>query len=263
MGQTYPWWEALPLVLGRIGGRYLLLAGFAYLIFYWWKRSAWLHRKIQARYPSSADLRREIFYSFGTILIFVVVVTAVLYHPKLRNLSQLMEKPDQRGWWYYAAMFPVLLFLHDTYFYWAHRLMHQPFFYRWVHQIHHRSTNPSPWAAYAFHPWEALVEVGILPLFVWGLPVHKSHILIFFLFMIAYNVYGHLGFELYSAKFARSRWGSWVNTSRHHNVHHARFVGNYGLYFLVWDRWMGTLKEVPWPEPNPLKAKTPPRGGGA
>ncbi|NBW42885.1 MAG: hypothetical protein EBR29_03555, partial [Sphingobacteriia bacterium] len=43
----------------------------------------------------------------------------------------------------------------------------------------------------------------------------------------------------------KSKWGSWVNTSRHHNLHHARFQGNYGLYFLIWDRWMGTLKTVP------------------
>lgn len=44
---------------------------------------------------------------------------------------------------------------------------------------------------------------------------------------------------------------------------HARFQGNYGLYFLVWDRWMGTLKEVSWPETKAQKAKAPPQEGGA
>lgn len=24
-------------------------------------------------------------------------------------------------------------------------------------------------------------------------------------------------------------------------MHHQYFTGNYGLYFLFWDRWMGTL----------------------
>ena len=28
-----------------------------------------------------------------------------------------------------------------------------------------------------------------------------------------------------------------------HNLHHKRFDGNYGLYFLIWDRWMGTVRE--------------------
>jgi sterol desaturase/sphingolipid hydroxylase (fatty acid hydroxylase superfamily) len=242
---NFAWWEAFPTVLWRIGGRYALFAGLAFLLFYVWKRSAWSSNKIQPRFPGKNDLRREVFYSSLTILIFAAVVTVVMFHPQVRAWTQLMDLPNQRGWLYYFLIFPVLLFLHDAYFYWAHRLMHLPWLYKRVHRVHHQSTNPSPWAAYSFHPWEALVEVGILPLFVMGLPLHKSHVVLFFLFMIVYNVYGHLGYELYPASFLKSKWGSWVNTSRHHNLHHARFQGNYGLYFLIWDRWMGTLKTAP------------------
>lgn len=59
--------------------------------------------------------------------------------------------------------------------------------------------------------------------------------------MMIYNVYGHLGFELYPRKFASGKIGRWINTSVNHNMHHQYFTGNYGLYFLFWDRWMGTL----------------------
>jgi sterol desaturase/sphingolipid hydroxylase (fatty acid hydroxylase superfamily) len=152
---NFAWWEAFPTVLWRIGGRYTLFAGFAFLLFYVWKRSAWFSRKIQPRFPGSKDLKREVFYSFLTILIFAAVVTAVMFHPSIRPWTRLMDSPDQRGWIYYFAVFPILLFLHDTYFYWAHRMMHLPWFYKKVHRVHHQSTNPSPWAAYAFHPWEA------------------------------------------------------------------------------------------------------------
>ncbi|MHA4894836.1 sterol desaturase family protein [Pedobacter sp. PWIIR3] len=31
-----------------------------------------------------------------------------------------------------------------------------------------------------------------------------------------------------------------MNTSIHHNLHHSKFKGNYGLYFRFWDRLMGT-----------------------
>tara|TARA_B110001450_G_C17538428_1_gene447614 strand:+ start:480 stop:671 length:192 start_codon:yes stop_codon:yes gene_type:complete len=35
----------------------------------------------------------------------------------------------------------------------------------------------------------------------------------------------------------------WINTSVAHNLHHKKFDGNYGFYFLFWDRIMGTLRE--------------------
>lgn len=31
-----------------------------------------------------------------------------------------------------------------------------------------------------------------------------------------------------------------MNTSTHHNIHHSKFNGNYGLYFRFWDKMMGT-----------------------
>ena len=61
--------------------------------------------------------------------------------------------------------------------------------------------------------------------------------------MMIYNVYGHLGWELYPKNFQRSLIGKWINTSINHNQHHQYFKGNYGLYFLWWDRWFGTLRE--------------------
>ena len=213
-----------------------------FLLFYVWKRSAWFSRKIQPRFPGSKDLKREVFYSFLTILIFAAVVTAVMFHPSIRPWTRLMGSPDQRGWIYYFAVFPILLFLHDTYFYWIHRLMHQPALFKSVHLIHHKSTNPSPWTAYAFHPLEAVLESGIIPLVAFTLPVHKTAFFIFMLFQIVYNVYGHLGYELYPKGFNKTKIGKWINTSVNHNQHHQYFKGNYGLYFLCWDRWMGTLR---------------------
>ncbi|MEM7658110.1 MAG: sterol desaturase family protein, partial [Bacteroidota bacterium] len=128
-------------------------------------------------------------------------------------------------------------------FYWMHRLMHHPRLFKAVHLIHHTSTNPSPWTSYAFHPLEAVIEAGIIPLIAFTLPVHKGAISLFLLFQFVYNVYGHLGYELYPKGFHKSWIGRWINTSVCHNLHHKRFHGNYGLYFLWWDRWMGTLRK--------------------
>jgi len=110
------------------------------------------------------------------------------------------------------------------------------------HLVHHKSTNPSPFAAYAFHPLEAILEAGIFVVFLFTLPVHFYHLFFFFLFMIIYNVYGHLGWELYPKGFSKHWLGKWINTSVNHNLHHQYFKGNYGLYFLFWDRLMGTIR---------------------
>ena len=73
-------------------------------------------------------------------------------------------------------------------------------------------------------------------------PYHPLAIALFLLLMMIYNVYGHLGYELYPKGFSQSKVGRWINTSVNHNQHHEHFKGNYGLYFLWWDRWMGTMR---------------------
>lgn len=235
-------WSEFTHVILRIGGRYLLFAGILFLIFYVWKRRDWAYKKIQPRFPRNSEYLREVVYSVITISIFSVMGFLILHHPDIRPRTTLYPLISDRGLLYYWGLFPVLFVLHDTYFYFIHRLMHLPFFYKHVHKIHHRSTNPSPWAAYSFHPFEALLEFGIFPLFLFTIPIHLTHVILFFLAMIAYNVYGHLGFELYSRRFSEGKLGRWVNTSVNHNQHHQHFTGNYSLYFLFWDRMLGTLR---------------------
>lgn len=230
-------------ILERVGGRYYLVAGIAFLIFYVLLRKRIAHRKIQLTFPALGDYGREIFYSSFTILLFGLIPMLLVFNPAVRPYTSLYSTIAERGWLYYAAVFPVLFILHDTYFYWTHRLMHHPRLFRYFHLVHHLSTNPSPWAAYAFHPLEAIVEVGIFAIFLFTVPVHVTHIIIFFFLSIIYNVYGHLGWELYPKGFNKTLIGRWINTSVSHNQHHKYFKGNYGLYFLFWDRWMNTLRK--------------------
>ena len=51
--------------------------------------------------------------------------------------------------------------------------------------------------------------------------------------------------------------GKWINTSVSHNQHHQKFNGNYGLYFLFWDRWMGTLRNDYDADFNAINLKKP------
>jgi Delta7-sterol 5-desaturase len=112
-----------------------------------------------------------------------------------------------------------------------------------VHKVHHHSINPSPWAAFSFHPTEGFIEAGIVPLIVMIMPVHGIAVFIFILFSTLLNVIGHLGYEMYSPGFTKSKFWGFNNTATHHNMHHSFFECNYGLYFNFWDKLMGTNHE--------------------
>lgn len=222
--------------------RYFILAAIAYGIFYVVKREAWGFKKIQQKFPANQDYVREIFFSILTSFIFAGIGFLVFLTP-FKNYTQAYFSISDFGVGYLIFTIFLIILVHDTYFYWAHRFMHHPVVYRWLHKVHHLSTNPSPWAAMAFHPLEAVIEAGIIVIVVLLFPVHPLAIGVFLLFMMVYNVYGHLGYELYPKGFSTSFIGKWINTSVNHNQHHQYIKGNYGLYFLFWDRVMGTIRE--------------------
>jgi uncharacterized protein (DUF2147 family) len=134
----------------------------------------------------------------------------------------------------------LAIVFHDFYFYWTHRFMHHKRIFKYVHRVHHESTNPSPWAAYSFHPWEALIQALVMPILVFTMPLHPLTIFIFLAYMIIRNVIGHLGFEILPKGFTKNKWLNWNTAVTHHNLHHEHFHSNYGLYFTWWDNLMKT-----------------------
>jgi Delta7-sterol 5-desaturase len=185
------------------------------------------------------DIRREVLYSLLSLAIFasLAVVTLSMY---LLGWNRLYLNVHAYGWTYLWLSTAALIFLHDAWFYWTHRAMHTKLLFRHVHRVHHMSHNPTPWAAFAFHPLEAVVEGAIFPLLVIVMPLHPLAAAIWLMYMTLMNVFGHLGYEVLPPGFVRHKLFRWHNTSVHHNMHHSRFHCNYGLYFNIWDRLMGT-----------------------
>ncbi|WP_050028252.1 sterol desaturase family protein [Verrucomicrobium sp. BvORR034] len=242
MKTPHDFFKAITGIAMENGIRYLLFAGFAWLLAYVLFRRRWFHRKIIARLPSSADVRREMGYSVLTVLIYGIGGTLTIWMAK-QGWTHLYGRIPKFGWgWFVASIFCIII-LHDAYFYWTHRLMHHPRLYRWFHRVHHQSNNPSPWAAYSFGPLEAAIQVGIFPLSVLVMPVHPLAFFIFLVWQIAFNVAGHTGFEFYPRWWLDTWFGRFMNTPTNHVMHHEYYRGNYGLYFNVWDRLMGTNHE--------------------
>jgi sterol desaturase/sphingolipid hydroxylase (fatty acid hydroxylase superfamily) len=232
----------IQLVVGLsvdIAFRYLVFAGVAWLLGYVLFKQRWALRKIIPRFPTSQEVWREIRYSALTFVIFGLV-GALTIEAGRHGWTQLYWKLNAHSaaWFWTSVCLSILL--HDTYFYWTHRLMHHRWLFKSFHRVHHLSTNPSPWAAYSFAPLEAVVEASIFPLVTVVMPIHPLAFTLVMLWQIAFNVSGHAGYEFYPRWLMKSGLGWIINTPTNHIMHHEKMRGNYGLYFNVWDRLMKT-----------------------
>ncbi|MFB6453844.1 sterol desaturase family protein [Chitinophaga sp. Hz27] len=219
--------------------RYFLLAGIPFLIFYLFFPKKLSSRKIQLKAASKKDFIREVWHSLQSTLVFTVISVIIMFTP-VKNYTQLYTNVNDYPIWYIFVSLALSLVIHDTYFYWMHRVLHHKKLFHLTHLVHHRSTNPSPWTSYSFHLLEAIAEGGVLLVITMIMPMHPLTVLLFTIVGFIINVYGHLGYEIMPRKFRHSVLFEVLNSSVHHNLHHSKFKGNYGLYFRVWDRLMGT-----------------------
>lgn len=226
-------------IFGFSAIRYFLLAGIPFLLFYVLFSDRLKPSKIQQKLSAKKELIREIWHSMQSTLVFSLISVLVLFTP-LRQYTLIYSEISIYGTWYIMLSVAIALIIHDTYFYWMHRLLHHKKIFSYAHLVHHKSTNPSPWTSYSFHFLEAIAEGVILVIIVFALPLHPISIILFTIVGFAINVYGHLGYEIAPKWFRHSMLFEVFNSSVHHNLHHSKFKGNYGLYFRLWDRVMGT-----------------------
>lgn len=219
--------------------RYLVLAGVPFLLFYILLSTSTGKYKIQKRTATRKDFFREILHSSSSSLVFAVISAIILFTP-LKSYTLLYNDFNDFPLWWIPVSLVVSLVIHDTYFYWMHRMMHHKKIFRFTHKVHHQSTNPSPWTSYSFHILEAVAEGGILLVLAFTLPMHPDVLILFTVVSLIINVYGHLGYEIMPKGLRNSFIFEIINTSVYHNLHHSKFHGNYSLYFRWWDKLMKT-----------------------
>lgn len=222
--------------------RYYPVAGLAFFIFWIWKKGYFQRFRIQHAFPRWDRVRYEILQSAVTLVVFTAIGVAAVSGRKAGILpGEIYRDADKYGGWPYMLLTIVLVTVwHETWFYWMHRLVHRKGLYKLVHLVHHKSTNPSPLAAYNFHALEAFLEGIYLVLFTLVVPMHFSVLLGHTIYAMVMNIWWHLGYEFFPSWWASHPVFKWINTSTHHNMHHAKFDGNYSLYFNFWDRILGT-----------------------
>ena len=219
---------------------YLAVALPFFLVFWQIWKHKFQHWRIQEKQRSNVTIiKHELKYSAITLLIFAII-DVLLYVAQSNGITKLYNQVSDYGWSYFVFSIFIMILLHDAWFYFTHRLMHHPKLFKYVHKVHHKSIDPSPFAAFAFHPLEAIVETAIYVVFAFLFPVNTWALYVWQIIQMTLNVIGHLGYEIYSKGFNTHWLFKWKTPSTHHNMHRSHFSGNYGLYITRWDKFFKT-----------------------
>ncbi|MBL8813569.1 MAG: sterol desaturase family protein [Planctomycetaceae bacterium] len=243
-GQTFQLWPDLPLWILRLLFdnllRYIMFAGIAWILLYDVFLNRLIHRKVIPGLPARAAVMSEVQNSAVTIVVYAVVGVQTVWLVSA-EYTQFYLDIHQYSWLWFWTSIVVAILIHDTWFYWTHRLLHAFRILRAVHRVHHESTNPTPWTSYSFSPLEAFIQALIFPLLLITIPMHLFAFLFFLIWMMTWNVVNHAGFEYTRPWMTRGFPGRLWMTPTGHVMHHENGHWNFGLYFLFWDRLMGTL----------------------
>ena len=221
-----------------ITGRYFLVSGIFYGIFYVRSPKVWQQRKINQRGYKDGQFKKEIKYSVisGCIFSLIGSISVLLWQ---KGFTKVYTNLSDFGWWYLPLSLIIYMFLQETYYYWLHRWMHIPKIFRIVHKVHHDSKISSPFTAFSFHPIEAFLQAIFLPILLLFIPIHLYVLILLLVIMSISSVINHLDIEIYPASW-KNNFAKLLIGATHHSLHHTYYKNNYGLYFTFWDVWKKT-----------------------
>ena len=202
------------------------------------------------------QIRREIGWSLASAAIYGVPAGIIAWGWDNHGWTAIYSDIAEYPLWYWPLSVFLYLFAHDTWFYWTHRLMHRPKWFRIAHAVHHASRPPTAWAAMSFHPIEALTGAVVIPLLVFLIPIHVAALALVLTIMTVMGVTNHMGWEMFPRALVHSRVGNWVITASHHQRHHDEYRCNYGLYFRFWDRLCNTDKGLTDKDLAPARSRS-------
>jgi Delta7-sterol 5-desaturase len=188
------------------------------------------------------QIRREIVWSLLSAGIYGVPAGILAWGWQHHGWTRVYTDVADYPLWYLPVSVLLYLLAHDSWFYWTHRWMHEPWAFKRAHAVHHASRPPTAWAAMSFHPYEAITGAVVIPALVLAIPIHVVALGVVLTVMTVMGVTNHMGWELFPKFVVNGRLGNWVITASHHQRHHTDYRGNYGLYFRHWDHLCGTDK---------------------
>ncbi len=155
----------------------------------------------------------------------------------LANNYSLVNSFSSNLFWFFG-FFLLLPIWSAFHFYWIHRFLHIPFFYKRYHSLHHRNVNVGPWSGFSMHPVEHFFYISSICIH-WILASHPIHVIFHALYLGPGAAMTHTGYEnLLIKDKKRLALGTF-----YHQLHHRYYECNYGNEEMPWDRWFGTFHD--------------------
>lgn len=220
--------------------RYVFLSTSIFFIF----SVAFRKNKIRNRFPVVQRRKIEFLSSLWSLGIFSLVGIFLYLIKSTTGYSLIYSEVDLYGMPWFISSILLMAVFSDAYFYWVHRLMHTPGFYKKFHSFHHQFNQPTAFSGYSFDYKEAVILALSLLVGLLIIPMHPLAILTYTSFGIMWNSYVHCGYEIFPKHWIDHPIMKWISTSTHHYIHHQYYRGNYGLYFTFWDKWMKTENPI-------------------
>jgi Delta7-sterol 5-desaturase len=210
-----------------------------YLIF--WKLFAVKIKNFRIQFKQRADakqIKREIINSIGASM-SGALFGSIVFYLSTKGYTKVYTDINEHSKFFAYSGFFILLIIDDAWFYWTHRLLHHPKIYKYVHAVHHKSIDVTPYTSMSFHAIEPMIaSFWIFPV-AFIFPIYMPALAVLQIYGLLDNIKSHLGYEFFPKNFNKG-WLRFLSSSTYHNMHHSKFNGNYGVHFRFWDRLCGT-----------------------
>ena len=191
-------------------------------------------------------LFQNILFQLIIYLLNIIFITLQVYAIDWLNnnhigLFYLIELP-----FWIKLILGVLLYDFTTY--WIHRASHTvPILWR-LHRVHHSDTTMDSSTTFRFHPLELVLiyQTGnIVTAGIFGTDLAALGVYLILIYIFFFLEHSNLNYP----KWIDKTLGLIFVMPNHHRVHHHQDQfytdSNFADIFIVWDRLMGTFKELP------------------
>jgi lathosterol oxidase len=226
-------------VLGSIAGglgMQLGIGGVIELLYYRRLRDRPEEWKCQPkRWPSVANRRSEVLLGAANMTAASMLSGFFAYGVATGKLKTTIYFGAGAGVVASLAWTLAYFLLTDLALYAAHRMLHRPLFFKYIHRWHHKYTSPTPFTAAAMHPAEFGLYQSVMAVPLFFLPVPLFGLIFVLLYQNYVALIDHSGVRFHS-------WFPWQPPTQFHDDHHVYFHVNYGQNMGLWDRLFGTWR---------------------
>ena len=182
--------------------------------------------------------------AFNSCVIFPIVLYILVLLTKFK-VAYSFDIQDLPTVWTLIWQLTFCIYFEDVGFSTAHRILHQPYFYKKIHKVHHTYTQAVGISATYTHPLEYalgnMLPAGIPPMIL-GSRMHIYTFFVWVILRIIATTNGHSGYDF--------PWIPWDimplrGTPSYHDYHHSGgdFCGNFSGQSTVMDTIWGTNKK--------------------